>query len=580
MRLSRSASLPRHWIHSGIAAILLAMPATAHAAWPPDPTTNVALCTTTSSSQVSAAVPDGKGGAIVAWYEDRNADFDVFVRRVTDQGVPLWTANGVKVCTAPIGTAQILPKAVSDGLGGALVVWMDGRNGPQNLYAQRVDSLGNLAWAPGGVLVATTNTAQVTSFSVAADGSNGIVVTWDTPANGISSDIWAQRLNAAGVAQWGASAKSVCADRFDQQRPVVVRKASGVFVIAWEDLRLTFRSDIYAQALTNAGATQWTRDGIPLAASADNASNPMLLASGADDCLLLWDADSLGIGEIRGQRVGPTGTFLWQGIGQRLTNPGLSGLMGAASDDSSGAYFVFNAIEGVQSKLALRVGRVRADGQYMFQLTGKRVCGAGSNQTQAAVTSDGTGGVLMTWYDDQRGLSPASDVLAQRVNRVGNLLWSGGGVPVCRAPNNTGPGLVVTRGVPGGAVVAWSDTRNSTSPDLYVQGIDALGRLGVGLGVEPPAEPVAVALARPAPNPAPSGRTAIAYTLTQSERVQLRVVDPSGRVVAVLEDGVREPGTHRIAWDGRAHGQSLPPGLYLVQLLTPTRSEIRRLVLL
>ena len=137
MRLSGSLSLPRHRIHSMLAAILLAIPATAHAAWPPDPTQNVALCTTTASSQVSAAVPDGKGGAIIAWYEDRNADFDVFVRRVSDQGVPLWTANGVKTCIAPAGTSQILPKAVSDGLGGALVVWLDGRNGPQNLYAQR-----------------------------------------------------------------------------------------------------------------------------------------------------------------------------------------------------------------------------------------------------------------------------------------------------------------------------------------------------------------------------------------------------------------------------------------------------------
>jgi hypothetical protein len=35
-----------------------------------------------------------------------------------------------------------------------------------------------------------------------------------------------------------------------------------------------------------------------------------------------------------------------------------------------------------------------------------------------------------------------------------------------------------------------------------------------------------------------------------------------------------------VAWDGRSNGRQLPPGLYLVQLLTPSRSEIRRLVVL
>lgn len=567
-------------IWSALATLLLAFPVTAHAAWPPDPTQNVVLCNTAWSSQVSSAVSDGKGGAIVTWYEDRNGDFDVFARRVSDQGVPMWTTDGVKVCTAPAGTSQILPKAVPDAAGGALVVWIDSRNGANALFAQRVDSLGNCTWAQGGVLVATVNTAQVITFSVAADGSGGVVVTWDTPANGISTDIWAQRLNASGVAQWGASGKSICADRFEQFRPVVVRKASGVFVIAWEDLRRTFRSDIYGMAINAAGTTLWANNGIALATSAENAIDPALVPAGTDDCVLLWDADSLGIGEVRGQRIGPTGTRLWQPIGQRLTNPGLSGLMGVASDDTSGAYFAINVPEGPEGKQVLRVQRVRADGQYMFQLTGMRVSGAYSNQTQVAVAGDGAGGLLMAWYDDQRGNAPNSDVFAQRVTRAGSLLWFAGGVPVCRAPNNTGPGLVITRGAGNGAVLAWSDTRNSFSPDLYVQGVDSQGRLGVGLGVDPPSEPVAVALSRPSPNPAPHGRTAIAYTLSQSERVQLRVIDPTGRVVAVLEEGVREAGTHRVAWDGRSSGRSLPPGLYLVQLLTPTRNEIRRVVVL
>ena len=60
----------------------------------------------------------------------------------------------------------------------------------------------------------------------------------------------------------------------------------------------------------------------------------------------------------------------------------------------------------------------------------------------------------------------------------------------------------------------------------------------------------------------------------------MRVIDAEGRLVGVLEDGVREAGRHTVAWDARLSGRRLPPGLYLVQLPTSAGTETRRLVLL
>src|SRR5262249_4387745 len=195
------------------------------------------------------------------------------------------------------------------------------------------------------------------------------------------------------------------------------------------------------------------------------------------------------------------------------------------------------------------------------------------------LASDNAGGVIMTWYDDVRGLAPNVDIIAQRFTPLGDTPWSASGIPVCRAPN-TGPGLVIVGDGTGGAVIAWSDTRNSTSPGIYAQGVTAGGELGPNVGVDPGPSPVATALGRPAPNPLPHGRATISYTIARGEHVQLRVVDPTGRVVRVLEDGVRSPGTYRVEWDGSTGDRRLAPGLYLVQLLTPTRNEIRRLVVL
>ena len=77
----------------------LSLPLEARAAWPPDPMTNVPLCTTAFSSQIGATVTDQRGGAIAVWYEDRAGDFDVFARRVDASGTPRWTANGIRPAT-------------------------------------------------------------------------------------------------------------------------------------------------------------------------------------------------------------------------------------------------------------------------------------------------------------------------------------------------------------------------------------------------------------------------------------------------------------------------------------------------
>lgn len=556
-----------------------ALAVVAHAAWPPDPLSNVPMCTTAWSSQVTAAVPDGRGGAIVVWYEDRNGDFDVFARRVNSVGTMLWSTDGVKVCQAPAGTSQLLPKAVSDGAGGIIVAWVDDRTGSNTLWAQRVDSLGTCLWATAGVLVAQNNTALVTSFSMVADGAGGAVITWATLVSGLSSDIYSQRLNASGAAQWGVRGASTCLDAFDQYRPQVIRRGSGTFVVVWEDVRRTFRTDLYGQSYTTTGTAQWTRDGLALVTSADNAFNPMPVATATGDFHVFWDADSLGVGQVRGQRYNTNGAPLWAPFGLEMFMPGYTGLAAVASDDSSGAYLVMNCPDTVSNTLTVRAQRVRPDGLRLFTARGKRLCAAASNQLQAVAATDGVGGLLVAWFDDQRQIGVITDVFAQRVSRLGVMQWAKGGLPVSRAPN-AGAGLAIAPALTNGAILAWSDTRTSPSPDVYVQGVDEQGRLGSGLGVEPPVAPVAIALAPPSPNPVPAGRVRLAFTLSQAEDVTLNVVDPSGRMVSRLDRGVRGPGTHVVTWDGRVEGRRVPPGIYLVQLVTASHRETRRLVLL
>ena len=78
-----------------------------------------------------------------------------------------------------------------------------------------------------------------------------------------------------------------------------------------------------------------------------------------------------------------------------------------------------------------------------------------------------------------------------------------------------------------------------------------------------------------APNPCP-GRAVISYDLPEAGRVSLRVCDVSGHTVAVLVDGMLEPGIYRRDWQAPP---GTPNGVFFLSLETAGRRESRKLVL-
>jgi len=75
------------------------------------------------------------------------------------------------------------------------------------------------------------------------------------------------------------------------------------------------------------------------------------------------------------------------------------------------------------------------------------------------------------------------------------------------------------------------------------------------------------------------GATQVTFRLGYAEPVHLAVYDLLGRRVRVLRDAVTPAGPHRVVWDGTDdRGVRVPSGVYLTRVLTPTRSEVRRTV--
>ena len=128
---------------------------------------------------------DGSGGAFVLWLDRRTVpDGDPFIQHLTSDGTPAsgWPTNGIAVCTGS-GIEQLsLDSIVGDGAGGAIVVWSDARDSlttARDVYAQRLDSDGSVhtGWATNGVALCTAAGDQADVHCV-SDGSGGAILAW------------------------------------------------------------------------------------------------------------------------------------------------------------------------------------------------------------------------------------------------------------------------------------------------------------------------------------------------------------------------------------------------------------------
>ena len=152
-------------------------------------------------------VSDGAGGAIVAWSilepdEDEDEideyDHDVYAQRVDAAGAIQWAPGGTALATG-MGN-QFATTIIPDGFGGAMVAWEDSlatNSINYDIRAQRVNAAGATQWTAGGVAVSAAVNEQRRPVML-PDGSGGAIVAWEDFRNGSNMDIFAMQVDADG----------------------------------------------------------------------------------------------------------------------------------------------------------------------------------------------------------------------------------------------------------------------------------------------------------------------------------------------------------------------------------------------
>ena len=550
-------------------ALLIGVSASpAHAAWTAGGTP---LCNLAEHQLYPAVAADGAGGAIVAWEDYRSGtNYDVYAQRVDGAGNALWTGNGIPLAT--VAGNQVGVMLVPDGGGGAILAWEDARGGASDVYAQRVDASGMALWTPNGVPLCTAANNQV-SLSMVADGAGGAIVTWLDHRESINNpELYIQRVDASGVTQWASDGIALCSGGCRPFGITMIPDNAGGAILAWQGL-IGGTGEILAQWVGASGVPQWPAGGAVVCTEPSSKFEPAIASDGANGAIIAWRDSRGSTDDIYAQRIDDTGTPVWVATGVAVcqaTNTQLAPAI--VSDGSGGAIVTWQDNRGTADIYAQRLDDA---GNTAWVADGVAVCTAADKQLTPAIITDGIGGAVITWQDSRTGefSGTRNDIYARQLNHAGTPLGIANGIPLCTAAGNQFMPVLTTDGF-GGALVAWYDLRSGSHSDVYAA---RLTSPPTGVGHTP--ELSALTVLPNIPNPF-AGSTEIEIRLPVASRVTIEIYDVAGRRVRSQPPIDRQAGPLRMVFDGRDDdGRPLPSGVYFYRVTAAGRTVTHKMVI-
>ena len=465
------------------------------AQWSSNSATNTLVCSAAYDQKNPDMVIDSEGNTFIVWADDRSGYglSDIYAQKLDASGNIQWTANGVAVCTD--ANVQYYPRVISDNAGGIFIVWQDhrgpnGPNGQSDIYAQRLDANGNALWTSNGIGVCTYSQYQYTPQLV-TDGSGGAIIVWKDNRPSSKSQLYAQRIDADGNALWTADGVLIGADYYSQyladpgnpeyQNNIVTDGNHGA-IIVWKGYY--WKYSVYAQRIDGNGTAKWN-SGLPVAIYKTSVADAHHIGIASDinnGAIISWDqTPTSGYPDIYAQKIDTSGNIKWASGGIAICKAGLYQRNPfPASDKKGGAYIVWQDLRN-NSDNDIYANHVDSMGIGHINW-GTDVDGDGgpdgivinneaSDQTLPIAASDDDGNLIACYYVSYQSIK------IQKIGIDGSVQWTANGIsPATSIGQKVYSHFSVFENKP---VLVWAENRSGASySNLYIQLLDSDGAIG------------------------------------------------------------------------------------------------------
>jgi hypothetical protein len=207
--------------------------------------------------QLIPFVPDGSGGAVLAWYDDRSNDMvnEVYTQRIDAEGIVTMPANGALIST-DTANQQYYPKLAVDSANEHIYAFYkvtDSGQTTSGMGRQLMDFDGNRLWGETGIYVVDLGNNSTSPVAAYMTEYGGVCIYERSlqPMNDSEMGLYATSFRANGNSFWPEQILNIATDPINKYHYDFARSAEPWSVIAWESGLSDM--DIYAMRLNDTG---------------------------------------------------------------------------------------------------------------------------------------------------------------------------------------------------------------------------------------------------------------------------------------------------------------------------------------
>lgn len=549
--------------------------------WSSDPNINLAVCDTTGSQELPKIALTSDGGCYISWFDTRTGAYRVYMQRLNAQGVKQWGTTGLLISANTQSTSLVDWDLAVDDSNNAIVAFTDTRAGSSiNPYAYKISSQGDFRWGANGVALSNATTVFQADPKIAKTSDGGFVFVWQYGSS--PNQVAMQRLNAAGIKQWGTDPILISGGAEHRWRPSVVASDSGNAILLYAGFTGTPNSPqnykLLSQKVSPAGTTIWA-DTVYSLGRVPGFFVPKIFPDGNNGAFYVWHDERGGANSTSYvQHFTSTAAKLFP-----INGTASSTLAGRLHNDAWIAYtplnnetymFWYETNASLQNVFGVYGQKFSANGTRMWPDSGiafKPLTGSTQTSFIRAFAKDSSAVVFYL----QLVSGTTHVVKGFKTDRHGNLLWGGAIKDISSLVSGKGrlTGVLTSSG---NSVLAWADNRQDGN-GVYAQELNYNGQLGVATSVNPMVVnmPDRFTLDQNYPNPF-NPYTRIQFQTSLTIVTELKVYDLLGREVATLVNEELGAGSHEAIFDASA----LTSGVYFYRLKCGTASATRKLLLL
>ena len=411
-------------------------------------------------------VSDGVGGTVIIWEDFRTGkDWDVYAQRLNVDGIPLWTEDGVAICERKRDQRWLRMVRNEAHI---IIAWTDQRApGNWDVYAQIIDLSGKKLMLDGDAPVCT-DPADQSDIEILSDGSGGAIIVWkDRRQHPDFHDLYVQRIDGNGQPMWELNGIPVFLSEALQSTPRLVSGGGDSFYVVWWEVVGYEQWNIVAHRIGMDGKHLW-REPTVISPMEGLQGEPRAVSDGQGGLIVVWQIYENFINDdFYAQRIDPSGNKIWQENGVPICDAeGIQKNLTITSDEYGGAVAVWRDERDVFSDLYVQ--RIGADGTPRWKRNGIPLCIAGGYQDKPFLTRCGENEFFVAWLDFREDYDDKSSdsIYGQKINLEGKTLWAENGIPLCTADGVQQPPYVAAS-ESGQLSVVWSDARSDIG-DIYM----------------------------------------------------------------------------------------------------------------